>query len=233
MYFGEVGFWPSMGSTNGLFFLIFHQPGDFIANRTYGDELHTASWSQGIQLGGLSLLRIKSTYGEPSFFSAGVIPYLFLALENKRKYLSVALLFCVIFSTSSSAFLAFAFALLLHSFFQRKLSGLILLTLLLFAAAFATLYFVYPETYDHMFTAKLNGENMSSTIRQDNAQAMRETAANLHLSEPSLWHRLWLLLRWRLLRGPRQHRIAGDSALFLRLLEARRNVTIRRGKSLL
>ena len=79
-----------------LYFLIFHQPGDFIANRTYGEFEHTGSWSQAIELGPLTLLRIKSTFGEPSFFSAGVIPYLFVALEYHRKWLyrRAALLYC-------------------------------------------------------------------------------------------------------------------------------------------
>src|ERR1700730_17029804 len=130
-----------------LFFLIFHQPGDFIANRTYGEFEHTGSWSQSIELGPLTLVRIKSTFGEPSFFSAGVIPYLFLALEYHRKWLTAALLFCIVFSTSTSAFVGFAFALIIYSLFQRKLSLSIALILLLFAAAFATLYFAFPETY--------------------------------------------------------------------------------------
>jgi hypothetical protein len=34
-----------------LYFLIFQQPGDFIANRTYGESLHTGSWSQVIGVG--------------------------------------------------------------------------------------------------------------------------------------------------------------------------------------
>ena len=92
-----------------IFYLVFHQPGDFIVNRSYGDGLHTASWSQAIQLGPFSLLRIKSTFGEPSWFSAGVIPYLFLALEYKRRWLSAALLFCLIFSASTSAYVALPF----------------------------------------------------------------------------------------------------------------------------
>lgn len=157
-----------------LFFLIFKQPGDFIVNRTYGE--HTGSWSQVIQVGSFSLLRIKSTFGEPSWFSAGVIPYLFLALEYKRKWLTAALLFCVVFSTSSSAFVAFPVALLLHSLFQRKLSVSIAIVILLFAAALATLYFAFPETFDGMFTAKMNGENNSGQIRQEVGQAMNDTA---------------------------------------------------------
>src|SRR5258707_5509655 len=64
-----------------LFFLIFKHPGDFIVNRAFGDGAHTASWSQVVEIGPFNLLRIKSTFGEPSFFSAGVIPYLLLAQE--------------------------------------------------------------------------------------------------------------------------------------------------------
>jgi hypothetical protein len=164
-----------------LYYFIFHQPGDFIANRTYGEDFHPGSWSQGIVIGPFSLLRIKSTFGEPSWFSAGVIPYLFLALENKRKWLSVALLFCLVFSMSTSAFVAFPFALILQSLFRRKLSGSIIVVVLLFAAAFATLYFVYPETFNQMFIAKMGGENDSGQVRQDAGEAMKETAATFTL----------------------------------------------------
>jgi hypothetical protein len=159
-----------------VFFLLFKQPGDFLVNRTYGDELHTASWSQEIQMGPFDLLRIKSTFGEPSFFSAGVIPYLFLALEYNRKWLSVALLFCILFSTSSSAYVALPVALLLHSLFQRKLRVSIAIIVLVFAGAFAALYYAFPETYNAMFTDKLNAANESGEIHQAAAQAMHDTA---------------------------------------------------------
>ena len=159
-----------------VFFLIFKQTGDFLVNRTYGESLQTASWSQIIQVGPFSLLRIKSTFGEPSFFSAGVIPYIFLALEYKRKWLTAALLFCLVFSTSSSAFLALPVALFLHGLFQRKLSARIIFIVLFFAAALAILYYVYPETFDSMFTSKLSGENDSGHIRQQFAQALDETS---------------------------------------------------------
>jgi hypothetical protein len=157
-----------------LFFLIFKQTGDFLVNRTYGEGLQTASWSQVLQVGPFSLLRIKSTFGEPSFFAAGVIPYLFLALEYKRKWLTAALLFCVVFSTSSSAFLALPVALLLYIVFQRRLSVSIVIVILLFAAALATLYFAFPETYDSMFTSKLSGENDSGHIRQSSGEALND-----------------------------------------------------------
>jgi hypothetical protein len=135
-----------------LFFLVFKQPGDFIANRMHGD--HPGSWSQTMQVGPFTLLRIKSTFGEPSWFSAAVIPYFFLALEHRRKLLAAALLCCIVFSTSTSAFIAFTFALILYGFFKRKLSASFLDAALSFAGAFAILYFSFPETFSEMFSAK-------------------------------------------------------------------------------
>ncbi len=158
-----------------LFFLIFGQPGDLFANRTYGEDMHTASWSQAIQVGPLTLLRIKSTFGEPSFFSAAVIPYLFLALEYKRKWLSAALLFCIVFSTSTSAFVGFPFAVIIYSLFQRKLSLPIVLVIVAFVGALATLYFAFPDTYDSIFTAKLNGASDSGDLHQEALQNTNDT----------------------------------------------------------
>ncbi|MBV8378846.1 MAG: hypothetical protein JO279_17780 [Verrucomicrobia bacterium] len=157
-----------------LFFLIFQQTGDFIANRTYGEDLQTGSWSQVIQMGPFSLLRIKSTFGEPSFLSAAVVPYLFLALEYKRKWLSAALLFCVVFSTSTSAYIALPFAIVIYSFFRRRLSWSIGIVLLLFIAMLGTLYFAFPDTFEGMFTAKLSGANGSGEIHQSTLEAMYE-----------------------------------------------------------
>ena len=135
-----------------LFFLVFKQPGDFIANRMYGD--HPGSWSQTIQVGPFTLLRIKSTFGEPSWFSAAVIPYFFLALEYRRKLLSAALLFCIVFSTSTTAFIGFTFSIILYGVLKKKLNVSVFAALLLFAAAFLTLYLMFPETFDQMFGAK-------------------------------------------------------------------------------
>ena len=162
-----------------LFFLVFKEPGDFIANRMYGD--HPGSWSQTMQLGPLTLLRIKSTFGEPSWFSAGVIPYLLLALEYRRKLLSAALLFCTIFSTSTSAFLAFSFAIILYGVLKRKLTVSLVTATLLFAGAFAALYFLFPGTFHEMFAAKFRGENLSGQGRFAHAAATTDAASTLTL----------------------------------------------------
>jgi hypothetical protein len=122
-------------------------------------------------------LRIKSTYGEPSFFSAAVIPYLFLALEYKRTWLSAALLFCTVFSTSTSAYIAFPFAFLLYTFLRKKLTLSIVLVLLFFVGAFVTLYCIFPETFEGMFTNKFGGQNDSGEVHRVTAEAMSETVS--------------------------------------------------------
>ena len=162
-----------------FFFLIFKQPGDFIANRMYGD--HPGSWSQTMQVGPLTLLRIKSTLGEPSWFSAAVIPYFFVALQYKRKLLSAALLFCIVFSTSTSAFIAFTFALILYGILKRKLSASFLVAALLFVTAFAVLYLSFPETFNEMFSAKFRGETNSGQTRLEHGAAAKDAEATFTL----------------------------------------------------
>ena len=162
-----------------LFFLVFKEPGDFIANRMYGD--HPGSWSQTMQLGPLTLLRIKSTFGEPSWFSAGVIPYFFLALEYRRRLLAVALLFCVVFSTSTSAFLGFTFAIIFYGVQRRKLNVSLVAAVLLFAAAFVALYLLFPNTFHDMFVAKFRGENLSGQGRMEHAAAAADAENTLTL----------------------------------------------------
>jgi hypothetical protein len=162
-----------------LYFLIFKEPGDFIGNRMYGD--HPGSWSQTMQLGPFTLLRIKSTFGEPSWFSAAVVPYFFLALEYRRRLLAVALLFCIVFSTSTSAFLGYTFAIVLYGVLKGKLSVSLVAAVLLFAAAFAALYLLFPNTFNEMFAAKLKGENLSGQGRIEHAAAAADAENTLTL----------------------------------------------------
>jgi hypothetical protein len=162
-----------------LYFLVFKEPGDFIANRMYGD--HPGSWSQTMQIGPFTLLRIKSTFGEPSWFSAAVVPYFFLALEYRRRLLAVALLFCIVFSTSTSAFLGFIFAIVFYGVLKRKLNVSLVTAVLLFAAAFAALYFLFPNTFHEMFAAKFRGENLSGQARLEHSAAAADAENTLTL----------------------------------------------------
>src|SRR5258708_13097026 len=96
-----------------LFYLIFKHPGDFIANRIYGED-HPGSWSQTLDFAGLSLIRIKSFFGEPSFYSAAVIPYLITAIKCNRAVLIGLLAFNAFFQTSTTCSLPFLICSLFH-----------------------------------------------------------------------------------------------------------------------
>ena len=201
-----------------LYFLVFKEPGDFIANRMYGD--HPGSWSQTMQVGPFTLLRIKSTFGEPSWFSAAVVPYFFLALEYRRRLLAVALLFCIVFSTSTSAFLGYTFAIVLYGVLKRKLNVSLVAAVLLFAAAFAALYFLFPNTFYEMFAAKFKGENLSGQGRIEHAAAAADAEDTLTPLNRTLRHRIRLSLWRRLFCDYHEHGVDWLGSILLRVSQA-------------
>ncbi len=163
-----------------LYYLIFHQPGDFLVNRSFGADQQTASWSQGIAFGPISLLRIKSTLGEPTFFAGVVLPYLFLALDHRKGVLAGMLLFTALFSTSTACYLALAACLVVKSVWSGrvKVAYVFILGLLaLFLFGMATLY---PDTFDSLFASKFSGDNVSGKMRLDQGMAVHDLFASFN-----------------------------------------------------
>jgi hypothetical protein len=147
-----------------VYFLVFQTPGDFIANRSYADT--PGSWSQTLNFNGVNLLRIKSTQGEPSFLSVVVLPYLYLAAEQRRRLLAAVLLFVAIFSTSTSAIFGLIFGAVVTAMFRRKFSWNDMMLVGCIATALAICYFRFPDVYANLFTDKLAGETQSGEARQ-------------------------------------------------------------------
>jgi len=157
-----------------LYFLIFHQPGDFLVNRTFGEIEHTASWSQGIAFGGLTLLRIKSTLGEPTFFAGVVLPFLFLALDHRKNVLSGMLLFTALFSTSTACYVGLASCLAIKSLWSGRIKLGYLVILALVAAFLTGIAFLFPDTFNFIFGDKFSGDNVSGKMRLDSAVAVHD-----------------------------------------------------------
>jgi hypothetical protein len=145
------------------YFLIFQRDGDFVANRMFGD--HPASWSQVIEFGGLSLLRIKSFYGEPAFYSSAIILYLTIALYYNRVFLIALLAFNAFFSTSTTCYIALAACLGFQTILSPKgrLPGFIMLVILI--CAIIGLNHLYPDEFRGMFADKFSGDNPSGAAR--------------------------------------------------------------------
>src|ERR1700736_1665474 len=102
-----------------MFFLIFKHPGDFVANRIYGED-HPGSWSQTVDFTGVSLLRIKSFFGEPSFYASAVLLYLITAIKHNRLFLVGLLAFNAFFSTSTSCYISLVVCLFFYVILSPK-----------------------------------------------------------------------------------------------------------------
>jgi len=167
-----------------IYFFVFKETGDFLVNRAFvtNAKISSGSWSQGITVGPFELLRIKSTFGEPAFFATAVIPYLLLALKFKRHILALALLFCTIFSTSTSAYLGLVVALVAMLFFTKRLNLPILIITVAVIAASYVLTVVFPETFQSLFTDKFSGENRSGQERWTNLYTMLDELSGFSLT---------------------------------------------------
>ena len=158
------------GLYDWCFYLIFHQSGDFIANRTFANGDHPGSWSQTIDFGGLQLLRLKSCLGEPSFFAAVVIPYLFMAIHGKKKLLTFLLLVSAILSTSTTAYFGLAFCIFIQALWSKKTRAASLTVLGLLVLSLVAMALIFPDVYRFLFEDKLSGDTMSGRSRLDNIE---------------------------------------------------------------
>jgi hypothetical protein len=155
------------------YYLVFHQTGDFLANRMYRGD-HPGSWSQTIDFAGLSLLRIKSFYGEPSFYSSAVILYLITAINLNRPWLIALLAFNAFFCTSTTLYIASAVCLLFHITLSPKgrLPGLFFLVLMI--CGMIGMYYLYPDTFNGLFGDKIAGLNQSGEMRIESSLDTRD-----------------------------------------------------------
>jgi hypothetical protein len=163
-----------------LFFLIFKHTGDFVANRMFGED-HPGSWSQNVNFGGLSLLRIKSFYGEPAFYSSAIIVYLITAIKYNRHWLIAMLAFNAFFSTSTSCYIALVVCLLFNIILTprgRLPAALFLVALICVVVAMSL---VFPETFSSMFGDKISGDSESGRMRVESSISTQELFSNFSL----------------------------------------------------
>lgn len=147
------------------FYLVFQHSGDFLATRTFADGDHPGSWSQTINVGGLNLLRLKSMEGEPSYYSAVVIPFLFLALERKEKFLTLLLLVTAILSTSTAVYLGLVISVFIQMLWTKKRRGTAVAIFIILMICFTIFALYFQDTYRTLFSDKFSGDNDSGSGR--------------------------------------------------------------------
>lgn len=188
VFFAAAWFVALYGIYEWSYFLLTGSTGDFIVNRTFEsvDGSHTASWAQGIRVAGLELIRVKSTLGEPSFLSAVAVPFFFAAYLLHKRVLAAALLFCVVFSWSSSAYAGVFVGLVLLCIFGGEHRRASLMVLAAAGIVMVGIIVFLPDIFQGMVVDKLTGMNDSGAIRMDLSELR-----NKGLEELTLWNRVF------------------------------------------
>lgn len=112
----------SYGVYEWIYFLAFGESGDFLSNRDFdaGDpfsERHPGSAFQTLQLGPVTLQRLKSLTGEPSMYAFTVLPFCIYALHTDRTFTHLFLLITLLMSTSTTAVLGIVVYLLVRCWY--------------------------------------------------------------------------------------------------------------------
>ena len=100
---------------------------------------------------------LNRPFGEPSWFSAAVIPYFFTrpSLQAKVAFRSATFLHCL-FRPRHPAFIAFTFALVLYGVLKRKISASLLLAATICSQAHLRFSIsAFPETFNEMFSCQV------------------------------------------------------------------------------
>ncbi len=156
----------TIGLAEWIYFLTTGADFGFISNRTFGvDKNVLGSTVQTISVNGHSLLRLKSLTGEPSMYALTVFPYVAFCLARKQHLLCSYLVFTLLLSTSTSAFLGLlVFGLLMIAFYIKgtvyKTANLLLLVI--FSGCFVV---VFSDLIIQMVLEKLMLENVSGIDR--------------------------------------------------------------------
>jgi len=112
--------------------------------------------------------------GEPSFFAAVVIPYLFMAVEGKKKILSFLLFVSAILSTSTTAYLALAGSIFLQALWSKKSRGASLAILALLVLTLIAMALVFPDIYRSLFEDKFSGDTASGRGRWEGIEEYKD-----------------------------------------------------------
>jgi hypothetical protein len=138
---------------------------DIISNRITGVDSHYGTF-QTIQLGGVTIERMKSLAGEPSMFAFSVVPFFILAWHQRKK-IAWLLLAAAVLSASTTALLGLALFVIIQGVLFKRFFK----TAIAVAAAVAALLILFPQAVEAFYTAtvvKLTLQTASGIDRFEN-----------------------------------------------------------------
>lgn len=138
---------------------------DVISNRITGVDSHYGTF-QTIQLGGVTIERMKSLAGEPSMFAFSVVPFFILAWQQRKK-IAWLLLAAAVLSASTTALLGLALFVIIQGVVFKRFFK----TAIAVAAAATALLLLFPQAVEAFYNAtviKLTLQTASGIDRFEN-----------------------------------------------------------------
>jgi len=136
---------------------------DFISNRITGEDFHYGLF-QTVQMGGLTLQRMKSLAGEPSMFAYSVIPFVVLFYYLKDR-IYILLTVALLLSTATTGLLGLVTFLLIEIIFRFKKSFKLILASGAVLAVITALFYDIIISFVEFSTDKIAGGHMSTIQR--------------------------------------------------------------------
>jgi hypothetical protein len=159
-----------------VFYIVTGSPGDFISNRSFGDQFGrgvvrsdgtvNGSSFQQISVGGLNIQRLKALTGEPSMYAMSIFPFWIYFNATSRVRWPVWIIFAsLLMSTSSTVLIGYVAYAIIR---VRKL-GINPIKALIALAVLCVLAFVLQDyiadLWKQMVMDKLEGRNESGSDR--------------------------------------------------------------------
>lgn len=172
-----------------FYFLLTKENGDFLSNRTFGnDRTVSGSLFQTMQIGPIELLRLKSLTGEPSMYAFTILPFWIYALHTGRRKTQLVLLATLLLSTSTTAIIGIGAYLALRVVLRGGRDPLLLLGVV--AAMVAAALWIggneqIVKVYNLFIGNKLAARDVSGMERLSNS-----------MSVLSLWWELPWINQW-------------------------------------
>lgn len=153
-----------------IYYLVFGTNGDFLSNRLVGDIANeeVAGLFQTMNVGGVSIMRLKSLTGEPSMYAFTMLAYWIYAIHRKEKIYAVLFFSTLCLSTSTSAFFGIAIYLILRVFYYGFKDKLVIAVVILLSIILILFYAELEDFIQEIFVRKLIAENFSGEDRTNN-----------------------------------------------------------------
>lgn len=135
-----------------VYFKLTGQSGDFVTNRTFGED-KSGSLVQMANVGGFTTLRVKGYTGEPSMFTFTVVPFWILSFALKRWFDNILLLICLVLTVSTTAYASIALFVGFWFLYKKQYKLLIFFGLTVMILVFVLQLDAFKETLDALYNS--------------------------------------------------------------------------------